>query len=498
MKFFSMVILAAIILLGERAYAQSENIYPTNPLPQRRQMHGSAVARDYLYVISGAVFQPTTSVMKASIGPDGQLSNWSETTPLPSPRLYIGNSTIVLGDIIYIVGGAQQVLDNAGYRTAIYSRPSDNLGNLTQWVESAPWPGPELQLPAVVATPGYLHLIGGLAGNVSTNQVYSIAVLENGHLGSQWEVGYPLPGNMWYHAAAVSSGRVYVWGGLTDRANTSVTQGIFSAPVLSSGKLGQWRIEDTVLPTPYYAASMAVAGPFLISFSPRLRGSVPTTDVWWTVAGLDSLSPWQSMQTAMRNRVYHAAAMDYRRGLVFLNGGRSSKEDVNSQVTDVVVFRLSKEARNAAYQGAQSLNSNIAADIDITSWKDAASQFAQAPAPQQASSAGGGGESALLQFKSFDQARYSGKPMAVLFHSNQAKSSQEQITALDKGDLSSLTGETDFVMVHVNKDPQMAQQRGVWKVPTWVFFDRQGTEVDRQIGLLEFAELKSKVSGLAK
>ncbi len=484
----------ALALLCPTSIALSNDfIYPTNPMPEPRQMHGSAVARDYLYIISGAGSSPTNTVMKASIGPDGQLSGWTQTTPLPQPRLYIGNSTIVLDDIIYVVGGAAQIKDNTGYRNAVYAKPDEN-GNLSRWVESVPWPGGELQAPVTVATPGYIHLIGGLDRDTPRNNAFSIEVRPDGHLGSQWERSAPLPVALWYHHAAVSAGRVYVWGGLTANDNKAVTPQIYSAPIMSYGKIDQWRRENISISQPYYAASTAVAGPFVIAFSPRHSGSLATSNVWWSVANVEGMQGWQSMQTQVPNRVYHAAAMDYRRGLVFLNGGRSSKTDVRTLLSNVVVFRLSKEARDAAYQGAQSFQFSQADDMTITSWQEADHTESSFASTDGGDASAMGASSVLANFKSFQETSRNGKPMAMLFYSDSAENCKEQIEILASGDMNSLSTQANFVLVPVNKDPQMVQQRGVWKVPTWIFFNRNGAENGRHIGTLPFEQLRSAVT----
>lgn len=58
--------------------------YQTTPIPDPRQMYGTAVLGDYLYVIGGNNKNGyLNTVLKASIMPDGTLGKWTFTTPLP-------------------------------------------------------------------------------------------------------------------------------------------------------------------------------------------------------------------------------------------------------------------------------------------------------------------------------------------------------------------------------------------------------------------------------
>lgn len=490
------VVIAVLMISRKEASAQDQDfLAQTRPLPVERMMHGCTVANDYLYVIGGSYknAKVTGDIVKARIQSNGHLDPWTPARPLPQPRLYIGSSTLTLGNIIYILGGSTGVLSRENYNTAVYAKPYEN-GELSQWFESAPWPGSGLNAPVAISTPGYIHLLGGLDNtDTPTNNVYSIAVLENGHLGEAWERGTPLPHSLWYHHAAVSSGRVYVWGGLEQFANTSATTRVYSAPILANGRIGQWKSESTYLPEAFYASSIAVAGPYLISFSPRRPGSIPTNDVWWATANMEGLSSWRKMASAIPNRIYHASATDYKHGNVYIVGGRTSKEAANSLIPNIFFFKLSREARDSAYQGSAAVASMGETDsLDIEGWERQA--LASAASAQTASPATSvGSVNPLLSFKTFDEARRSGRAMVYYFHTNRAKTCREQLEKLGTQEFASLAQHTEFALVPVDADPQFAQQMGVWRVPTWVFFNNNGTETKRMTGVLSVDDLQSAI-----
>jgi hypothetical protein len=129
---------------------QNQFIVPASPLPEARGFHGSAVLGGYLYIFGGTVDsdgtqgkapeRTTGSVVKAPILPNGDVGPWEPTLPMPQPRHYIGNSTLVISDMVYILGGAAGPLSETLYSTALYTRPLPD-GSLLPWRESEPFGG---------------------------------------------------------------------------------------------------------------------------------------------------------------------------------------------------------------------------------------------------------------------------------------------------------------------------------------------------------------------
>ncbi len=176
----------------------------TTPLPVGRAFHGSAVMGDYIYVFGGSVTAPNQETAKAAfvnvarISQTGQLSRWIETTSITNPRHYIENSSIVYNDTVYVLGGSTEALNGTRLNTIMWTRPNPN-GLLQQWRESEPFTDAGLSCTASFATPGFIHLTGGLSGDAQVSQrVWSIRVNPDGSLG-EWEAGPPLPRPLWFH-----------------------------------------------------------------------------------------------------------------------------------------------------------------------------------------------------------------------------------------------------------------------------------------------------------
>lgn len=493
---------------GAHAQGGRDFVRETTPLPQARHFHGSAVLGDYLYVFGGAdgSQQPLLSTHFARINNDGSVSQWSDTTPLPHPRMYLANSTLVLNDTVYLLGGARDPLAEDYLNTVLIARPGAD-GRLSRWVESPPF-GSGAGTIAAVTTPGHLHAIGGLGTSaqqkdVVLDEVWTCEVKADGMLGT-WTAGPKLPVALWYHNAAAAGGRVWVWGGLRtpqpDPA-TSISAFVFSAPIRADGQLGTWRAEAQQLPRPFYSSTSGVVGPYLLAVAPRYGINSLSSDVWWSIVGADGLSPWRaSVSESLTNRVYHPTAYDYRRGYIYVAGGRAAKTN-KTPSNKTLALILSPEVRRAGEK----------------SWQDAeqrhtmtVSQSVDEQLASRAASATGGSLSYLVagelppeaptgfvthQVAIEDQGQPETKPLVIYFRMGGAKPAMDQEAAMRSEEFRGLAQQATFVWIDVEQQPQMAQQHGVFRVPTWLFFDGQkGMKVGRHTGTLTLAELAHLVS----
>jgi hypothetical protein len=420
---------------------------------------------------------------------------WVPTTPLPQPRHYIGNSTLVLNDVVYIIGGSSLPAQGERYNTAIFTRPLPN-GTLLPWNESQPFAPRGLSTITAVSTPGHIHIIGGLEEDSTVSQrVYTNPIYADGSMGP-WEAGPPLPMPLWYHSAGTVAGRVYVWGGMPVEDPAQVSPYVFSAPISGSGKLGAWRRESQNLPQPYYSASTAVAGPYLLSFSPRYTGAQRSTHVWFAQSQPNGLSQWINREGNVPNRLYHAAAADYRRGTIYLSGGRY--ELGQDLLPDVYYFRLSPQARQLAERGwlaAQRAHQNTVSAFpppESGSGATTLSYIADANVSRNAVSG----------FQSYSGARSEAtsqrKPLVLYFNIEDAAPCLEQVTHLTTPEFSQLIPRASYAWVDTQNYPQLAQQLGVYRVPTWVFFDSNGNEVQRarNVGVMTAQQLGDVVQSL--
>lgn len=452
---------------------------------------------DHLYVFGGAVGenQKTTSVLKAPLAPDGRVGQWSKVTALPEPRLYIANSTLVLNDVVYIIGGATEILgSNTAHNDAVWTKPLPN-GQLTPWQRTSTF-GNGFIATAAVSTPGHIHVIGGMDNNDHPhNQVWTNQLYSDGSFG-KWEQGPQLPYPLYFHHAGVAGGRVYVWGGKAGSEDEAVPLVyVISAPILGSGKLGPWRRDNIDLPGGMYSGAATIAGYYLMTFAPRYQGGQLCSDIWWTYATPSGLTPWQRRPNQLPVRVYHCVAPDYRRGCIYIPGGRPTKTPI--EPTDRVFYmRLSGQAREVAER-------TWAAQEAAHSWT--VSAF---PPPEKEQALGDGredakkltyiadrrlAESAVEGFLTVTQAREQAqkekKPLIMYFNLAQAEPCRKQVEAIVAEEFAQLTPHAKFAWIDTQEYPQLTQQLGVYRVPTWIFYDAEGIERSRQMRVLTSRDL---------
>lgn len=480
---------AAIVAPGQDDFVQK-----ASPMLAPRAFHGSAVLGDYIYVIGGSIVGTvngkkgeiaTKDVEYAHINSDGTLGAFQNTTPLGQPRHYINNSTLVLNDTVYVIGGSSAILNGKRTNTVAWTRPKSD-GSLEPWRESQPFAEAGASSGLALATPGYLHMIGGITNSTVIASVSSIKVSPDGSLSETWEKGPSLPKPRWFHGGAVAGGRVYVWGGLESASQKNIDPSnlIFSAPVLVSGQLGEWRQESVTLTQPFYASSIAVAGPYLFSIAPRYKGRVEGDDIWWSIAGPEGIGQWTKREATLPAKAYHSSATDYRRGVIYFQGGRPGA-NVMSPATSMI--RLSGKARE---QAESQWVANEKAHADSVSTRDLAATTPSAPGTAGAGAASIGNPGSFMSFEQGKaQSKSRNQPLLIYFRSANAKPCHDQDEKLKGDALAGVLGSNVLAQVDVQASPQVAQQYAIYRVPTWVAYDANGTELKRATGVLEPADL---------
>lgn len=501
------MMLAMSVVMGQgNQGAAADFVHETTPLPVARHFHGAAVMADKLYVFGGAdaAQKPILGTVFAPINNDGSLGAWQATTPLPSPRMYVANSTLVLNDTVYVLGGAAEPLADKYFNTALVSRP-DSSGQLGPWTESPPF-GRGAGTIAAVSTPGHIHAIGGLGANskqesVVLGDVWTSAVLPDGTLGP-WTEGPRLPTPLWYHNAAAAGGRVWVWGGLRLRrvsVEGSLSPLVFSAPILGDGRLGEWHGEEQKLARPFYSSTSGVVGPYLLAIGARYSAQEISSDVWWSTVSGTGLTPWRMRPApTLPHKIYHATAYDYRRGVIYVPGGRASMDNKQPSAKTFALV-LSPEARRAGeqtWEQAELRHSISVSEAFGDSMVGAAGTTGVASLAYLAESTLPDDAPKGFVTQRAAQQRPPGatiKPMVLYFRSGAAKPSLDQEAALRSLDFEKLAESTTFVWIDVREMPQIAQQHGVFRVPTWLFFDTiKGLPVARHTGVLAMPELVDK------
>jgi hypothetical protein len=484
-RIITLIVLCIIWTSGHAFYKQTQS------LPRPRQMHGAGVLGDFIYVIGGNTTDKgwENSVVKAPINLNGSIGKWSPTTPMPQPRAYIGNTTIVLNDVLYVIGG----FDGEQYwKTIIWTKARPD-GSLQRWQESRPLPGPGVDCSAAVATPGHIYLIGGATGSPArpVTNVWE-AILDNNGNVVQWQQGPSLPVPLWFHNVAVVSGKLWVWAGLTTGKNDSVNPYVYSAPLRADGSIGMWDREMITMPEPMYSAAGSACGSYLISFCGRYKGGAEHSDIWYTALTGGGIGQWQKLQSKLYLRVYHTVATDFRRGLIYLPGGRYARDDVASLRPEVFYLKLAESATQK--KGTPTTGDQVAKTETMRQEQTTQSRmntlYQSSSLPQDS----------LPGFIPYEQARQLNMqrhlPVVIYFHSPRTKSCQRQREQVANFNFAGYQGRVAFAWVDTTILPQLVQQMGVFRVPTWLFFDKGGNKRSFKIGVISPEELTQQVSGL--
>lgn len=478
----------------------------TTPLRALRQMHGSAVLNNSLYVVGGALgFVYTNTVDVAPILPDGSLGQWRATTPIPQQRSYIWNSTLALNDILYVAGGFIEDPAGEGEKTkksnTVTWTKAGPTGDLEPWRESPPWPGQGVSNMTAAVTPGFLHVLGGYDEEMKPSAaVYSGRIAPEGGI-SEWILASPLPKAVWFHNSGVLGGRVWVWGGLLAGANTSTSPHVFSCPVLSDGRLGTWREETGArLPVSYYSAACTSVGNYLVSACPRLSGGAPTSDIWFSAFDGRQLGPWQRLKSNLAVKRYLPMAPDFRRGLIYVAGGRKDGGNVGK---DVFVLRLAgRDMQNfdQSFFATSSPTPSPTSPGAPPRSTEALTPGAEKPpaAPTSAFAALTASTGVPSGFYSLEQARRQAegpprRPTLLYFHHDSVPQCIRQKTLLSQADFLPLSRRAAFAWIEVRDSPQLVQQLGVFKVPAWILYDSSGNEVGRVLNVLSPDQLSAGI-----
>lgn len=317
-------------------------------LPQPTQMHGSAIIGNRLFIFGGENLDGwSDQTWSATIGQGGQLGEWRRERPLPERRAYIGNSVRVANNRIYIIGGLTPLSPDQPENVSPAAR--DVLwtsvlldGTLAPWERSEEFlPGEGLYNIAAASDGQRLYATGGFYSGYISGAVFAADLQENGSP-THWRQVATLPASLWFHGAGVIRGKLYVWGGLPTRANTSVNAAVYSAAIDEDGSLAPWE-QESDMPMPTYSASYCAIGDTLLSVAGRYQNGPSTDAIWSMTLGGPDHGTWESRGSDLEARMYHSFGIDAERGWVFVTGGRhrsGAAGDTGHFVDAVQAFRV--------------------------------------------------------------------------------------------------------------------------------------------------------------
>ena len=218
----------------------------TTPLPVAGWTNAFAIhGKMYVFLVAVVTKSPTstvasTTVVWATINPNGSLGAWNQTNPLPSTA---GGQGQVLynNNFVYFIGGCDNGC-TVPSTTAWYAAVNTSTGAIGTWATTTSLTAGATSLTALSSYNGYIYAVGGgimtstLPG--STTVIYSAVNSSTGVLGS-WQTGTSLPFPVADQNYAEYNNYYYSISGYSSGTITSTI--VYTTINSSTGALGTWK-----------------------------------------------------------------------------------------------------------------------------------------------------------------------------------------------------------------------------------------------------------------
>jgi hypothetical protein len=188
------------------------------PLPGPRFHHSMAAHGRFIYVTGGLEAATSVpSVVRAELRPDGTVSEWTALADMPKPRSH--HASFVHEGALYLVAGLN------GNPAAAHEPLRDVLravigadGSLGEWTTISTLPH-AYGTHSAFAHDGFVYLVGGVEDNARfSDKILRAPIESDGTLGGWTHVGTSLPAARSHvHQTPVHQARIYSVGGSARR-----------------------------------------------------------------------------------------------------------------------------------------------------------------------------------------------------------------------------------------------------------------------------------------
>jgi len=414
----------------------------------------------------------------------GALGTWREETPLPDMRSYISQSVEVVHDRIYIIGGGLAATTNTlenqlGRANDVLWTRVNSDGTLEPWKRSQPFTNDPCACTATSSNDRHLFVLGGSANSGITDRT-SVCDLDKDGAPVNWRPALPLPTPLWFHGAAVLEDRIYVWGGLTQRANTSINSKVYCAAVMEDGSLGAWR-EETPMPAATYSSAFCGFNGYLVGVGGRYKGGIYTNAIWYARLQDGRVGQWTVLNTDLEARLYHALGLDKLHGYVYVMGGQF--KDANTRgfgrmLSAVQAFQITQPPQQR---------------LEVARSARPASAATSAASPASAAAAQG----SLLDLRSaLTSAKQSGRKALVLFYSPEVPACKHLWdSVVQTSAFSSATAGYVVAAYDTTKESDDALRRySIYKVPSAAVLDGDGNLLNSTLRLKTLDDVKALIA----
>ncbi|MBI5243699.1 MAG: fibronectin type III domain-containing protein, partial [Elusimicrobia bacterium] len=303
-------------------------------LPEALERHAAAFYNGRLYISGGFNASARDKVYFALVNPDRSLGAWTSAGPMPGPRE--SHAMTAYAGRLYVSGG----VDGTVKATVWFAQVLPD-GSLGAWVDAAPLPAARYR-HAMAAYAGRLYVLGGDNGISAQSTVYYADIRPDGSL-SNWYTGTSLPQERSGLAVAVSSGALYVSGGV----GGTVAGDVWWSS-LASGAPGAWN-PASALPEGRTRHAMPAVSDRLYVLGGH-DGATARSTVYSAAINADrTLGPWREYASLSGPRCMHASALAGD-GLYVLGGndGGGATASIAASVTGGTVYSVER-AQNSGF-----------------------------------------------------------------------------------------------------------------------------------------------------
>ena len=199
-------------------------------LPASRESHAMAAWGGRLYVIAGFDGSPKSTAWWAPVLLDGSLGAWTETTSLPSARHR--HAALAWQGRLFVSGGENSI----SAQSTVYQADIQADGTLGAWSTGAALPAARSG-HAMAVSSGALYVAGGVGAGVETT-VWRAPLVGNSP--SAWSIASPLPEGRTRFSLVPAGGRLFALGG-HDGSNARAT--VYASSLKADGTLEAWTQE---------------------------------------------------------------------------------------------------------------------------------------------------------------------------------------------------------------------------------------------------------------
>jgi hypothetical protein len=211
----------------------------------------SAVVGNWLYVLGGSTNKQ--AIERAAIAPAGSLGPFAVVTGVTLATPYLNRTAAIVGNKLYVLGGT----DGSVSFTSVDQATIGPSGDLTSFTASGPLATPRWGHTSAVVG-GYLYLFGGMNGSTVLNSLER-APIANGTVGSFAVVTPTLVTPRYWHTSAVVGSYLYIFGGLN--ASNQAVASVERARIAADGTVGLFTtVPNVQLDASLAGQANAVAG----------------------------------------------------------------------------------------------------------------------------------------------------------------------------------------------------------------------------------------------